>query len=110
MGNGCYFGDNSRIGKYCNFESGCGFGTDCSFESGNVRNGKYVAIDRIGREKRKAYFFMDCEGNVFVRAGCFFGGENQFVKKVNEHHTNTKHRKHYLQALELAKLILSEDE
>lgn len=49
----CPAGDYTAIKS---FGEGCRFGEGCSFENGAVKNGRYVAVDRIGSENRKAYF------------------------------------------------------
>ena len=92
-----------RFGKRCSFGEWCSFGEMCSFEG--LTNSKYVAVDRIGREHRKAYFFAADEG-LFVRAGCWFGTFAEFEKRVRAVHGGTKHESHYLAALELARFML----
>ena len=71
-----------------------------------MKNGRYVAVDRIGRENRKAYFYIDENGNMFVRVGCWFSDMEAFKKRVKEVHTGTIHEKTYLAACDLAELIL----
>ena len=84
----------------------CRFGGGCSHEK--LTNSIYVAIDRIGSEQRKAYFFKAKEG-YFVRAGCWFGSFDEFEKRVKDVHHDTIHKKTYLKALELAKLMLQDE-
>ena len=72
--------------------------------------GKYVAVDRIGSEQRKTYFFADGEGNVFVRAGCWFSDLTSFKNRVHEVHAGTRHEKEYLAACDLAELMLMEED
>ena len=81
----------------------CRFGEMCSFEG--LTNSKYVAVDRIGSENRKAYFFAADEG-LFVRAGCWFGTFAEFEERVRAIYGGTKHESHYLAALELARFML----
>ena len=71
-----------------------------------MKNGRYVAVDRIGRENRKAYFYIDDNGNMFVRAGCWFSDMETFKKRVQEVHAGTIHEKTYLAACDLAELML----
>ena len=71
-----------------------------------MQNGRYFACDRIGSEGRKAYFFVDENNNLFVRAGCFLGTDHEFIDRVHKIHKGTKHEKQYLMAFELAKEIL----
>ena len=96
----------SRFGARCSFGAWCSFGERCSFENGAVKNGRYVAVDRIGSANRKAYFFMDEDGKMFVRAGCWFSDMATFRERVKEVHAGTIHKKTYLAACELAELML----
>lgn len=96
----------SRFGEKCSFGEKCRFGEKCSFENGAVKNGRYVAVDRIGRANRKAYFFMDEDGKMFVRAGCWFSDMATFRERVKEVHAGTIHKKTYLAACDFAELML----
>ena len=58
-----------------------------------MKNGRYVAVDRIGRENRKAYFYVDENGNMFVRAGCWFSDMTAFKERVKEVHAGTIHER-----------------
>lgn len=82
------------------------FGEWCGYENGAVKNGRYVAVDRIGSENRKAYFYVDENGNMFVRAGCWFSDMAAFKDRVKEVHAGTIHEKTYLAACDLAELML----
>ena len=112
FGVGCRFGELCSFGRMCSFGAGCGFGEWCSFdewcsyENGAVKNGRYVAVDRIGSENRKAYFYIDDNGNMFVRAGCWFSDMATFKERVKEVHAGTIHEKTYLAACDLAELML----
>lgn len=99
----CPAGDYTAIKS---FGVQCIFGEGCSYENGAVKNGRYVAVDRIGRENRKAYFYIDENGNMFVRAGCWFSDMTAFKERVKEVHAGTIHEKTYLAACELAELML----
>lgn len=106
---GAMFGACSSFGKWCNFGEKCNFGElsrfgeKCSHEG--LTNSIYVAIDRIGSELRKTYFFKAEEG-YFVRAGCFFGTIDEFKTKVHKTHFGTIHETTYLMACELAVKLL----
>ena len=99
----CPSGDYTQISS---FGEGCRFGEKCSFENGAVKNGRYVAVDRIGSANRKAYFFMDEDGKMFVRAGCWFSDMATFRERVKEVHAGTIHKKTYLAACDFAELML----
>ena len=101
--NSCSFGKGCSFGEWCRFGEGCRFGEWCRFEG--LTNARYIAVDRIGSELRKAYFFAAEEG-WFVRAGCWFGTFEEFAKRVKEVHDGTKHERDYLAALDLAKVML----
>ena len=109
----CPSGDYTQIkgfGECCSFGERCSFGEGCSFERGRVSDGRYVAVDRIGSEKRKTYFFADRDGNIFVRAGCWFSDLSAFKELVRDVHAGTRHEKEYLAACDLAELMLMEEE
>lgn len=105
----CPTGDYTAIkgfGEQCIFGEWCYFIEVCSYENGAVKNGRYVAVDRIGSENRKAYFYIDDNGNMFVRAGCWFSDMAAFKERVKKVHTGTIHEKTYLAACDLAELML----
>ena len=105
----CPSGDYSLITNFserCSFGEECSFGEGCSYENGAVKNGRYVAVDRIGSENRKAYFYIDDNGNMFVRAGCWFSDMAAFKERVKKVHAGTTHEKTYLAACDLAELML----
>ena len=106
FGEGCIFGTWCRFGNLCSFSDWCRFGEECSYENGAVKNGHYVAVDRIGSENRKAYFYIDDNGNMFVRAGCWFSDMTAFKERVKEVHAGTIHERTYLAACDLAELML----
>ena len=106
FGEGCIFGEVCRFGEGCRFDEWCRFGEECSYENGAVKNGRYVAVDRIGSENRKAYFYIDDNGNMFVRAGCWFSDMAAFKERVKKVHAGTTHEKTYLAACDLAELML----
>ena len=106
FGTGCRFGKRCNFGKRCRFGAVCSFGEECSYENGAVKNGHYVAVDRIDSENRKAYFYIDENGNMFVRAGCWFSDMAAFKERVKEVHAGTIHEKIYLAACDLAELML----
>ena len=105
----CRFGAECSFGEGCSFGEWCHFGKRCSFENSAVKNGRYVAVDRIGSENRKAYFYIDENGNMFVRAGCWFSEMEAFKDRVKEVHAGTIHERTYLAACELAELMLKGD-
>ena len=106
FGEGCSFGERCSLGKWCSSGVQCRFGERCSYENGAVKNGRYVAVDRIGSENRKAYFYIDENGNMFVRAGCWFSDMAAFKERVKKVHAGTIHEKTYLAACDLAELML----
>ena len=108
FGEGCRFGAKCSFGAWCRFGEVCRFGEKCSFENGAVKNGRYVAVDRIGSVNRKAYFFMDEDGKMFVRAGCWFSDMAAFRERVKKAHAGTIHEKTYLAACDFAELMLKE--
>ena len=110
FGERCSFGEECSFGEWCSFGEGCSFGKACSFENERVKNGKYVAVDRMGNQQRKTYFFIDENGNMFVRVGCWFGSMDEFKELVKDVHGGTIHEKTYLAACDLAELMLKGNE
>ena len=110
FGECCIFGEDCGFGWWCSFGERCRFNKQCGFEGGDVKNGKYVAIDRIGSEDRKIYFFIDENETVYVRVGCWFSGLDEFKERVREVHAGTIYEKTYLVACDLAELMLKEYE
>ena len=106
FGEWCRFGECCSFGERCSFGVQCRFGEGCSYENGAVKNGRYVAVDRIGSENRKAYFYIDENGNMFVRAGCWFSDMAAFKERVKKVHAGTIHERTYLAACDLAELML----
>lgn len=106
FGEQCSFGEVCIFGEQCSFGERCSFGEVCSYENGTVKNGRYVAIDNIGSENRKTYFYIDENGNMFVRAGCWFSDMAAFKERVKKVHAGTIHEKTYLAACDLAELML----
>ena len=105
----CPAGDYTAIkgfGERCGFGKGCSFGEGCSYENGAVKNGHYVAVDRIGNTNQKAYFYIDENGNMFARVGCWFLDMDAFKEWVKKAYTGTIHEKTYLAACDLAELML----
>lgn len=105
----CPAGDYTAIkgfGAQCSFGERCTFGEGCNYENGAVKNGHYVAVDRIGSANRKAYFYTDDNGNMFVRAGCWFSDMAAFKERVKKVRAGTTHEKTYLAACDLAELML----
>ena len=102
----CIFCARCIFGEQCIFDELCRFGERCSYENGTVKNGRYVAVDRIGSKNRKAYFYIDDNGNMFVRAGCWFSDMAAFKERVKKVHAGTIHEKTYLAACDLAELML----
>lgn len=110
FGEGGNFGEGCSFGEWCTFGECCNFGERCSYENDTVKNGRYVAVDRIGNTNQKVYFYRDENGNMFVRAGCWFTDMEAFkgwVKKV--HVVGTIHEKIYMAACDLAELMLKGD-
>ena len=104
FGEACSFGKQCGFGWWCTFGEACSFGKACSFEAGKAPRtaSPYFAADRIGSEFLKTYFFDFVDG-IYVRAGCFFGTEFEFVERLKLGGDGRK-TKVYLAALNLAKL------
>ena len=104
---GCKFAEGCRFVEGCSFAEGCKFAEGCSFENGrtpNFYNKPFFAVDRIGMHNRKVYFFDFKEG-FYIRAGCFFGTENELLEKLKKDDDLHK-SKVYKMSIKLAKLQL----
>ena len=64
FGDGDTFGVGCSFGEWCTFGEWCNFGEYCNYENDKVKNGHYVAVDRIGNTNQKAYFYIDENGNM----------------------------------------------
>lgn len=109
FGDGGTFGVGCSFGEWCTFGEWCNFGECCNYENYKVKNGHYVAVDRIGSNNQKAYFYMDENGNMFARVGCWFLDMGAFKEWVEKAYTGTIHEKTYLAACDLAELMLKGD-
>ena len=111
---GCELGDRCKVGDGCEFGVRCRFGElfvhgkNTTFEGGAVKNGTFMKVGRIGSEMRDAYFFIDENGKLFVRAGCWFSDMDSFIERVHRVHGGTRHERQYLAACEYAKAVLPE--
>ena len=106
FGAGCRFGMGCSFGEQCSFGAVCRFGEQCSYENGAVKNGRYVAVDRIDNTNRKVYFYIDENGNMFVRFGSRFSDMATFKEWVKKAYTGIIHKETYLAACDLAELML----
>ena len=116
MGNGCKLGNECELGKCCELGNECKLGYGCklgeyidvraTFEGGRVLDGLYVQIGNIGSEYRTAYFYIDKDGAIFVRAGCWFSGMNDFKARVKDVHGGTIYETQYMAACAYAEAVL----
>ena len=85
FGKGCSFRERCAFGGWCSFGERCSFGGWCSFEKGYEVHPEvetpFIAIDRVGEESRKTYFWL-FEKGLYVRGGCFFGPYDEWLKAV----------------------------
>ena len=118
LGNGCELGTNCELGDEYTLGDECTLGNECelgdcctlgeyidaraTFEAGRVQDGLYVQIGNIGSEHRTAYFYIDKDGAMFVRAGCWFSGMEDFKVRVKSVHGG----KIYMAACAYAEAVL----
>lgn len=98
FGNGTKFGRCTIFGEFIDVRA--------DFENGAVKNGLYITVGNIGSLHRTAYFFIDENGKLFVRAGCWFSDMNEFKARVQEVHTGTIHYITYMAACKYAETVL----
>lgn len=116
FGKSCTFGNKCKFGNWCKFGVGCKFGENCTFgeginvhatfEDGRVQDGLYVQIGNIGSEHRTAYFYIDKDGAMFVRAGCWFGEIEDFKVRVRRIYEDTVYEAQYMAACAYAEAVL----
>ena len=116
LGNDCELGNWCELGKCCELGNECKLGNGCklgehidvraTFEGGRVLDGLYVQIGNIGSEHRTAYFYIDKDGAMFVRAGCWFGGIEDFKARVKSVHGGTIYEAQYMAAYTYAEAVL----
>ena len=98
------FGDDCTLGNWCTLGEFCSF--SATFEGGVVENGLYVQVGNIGSEHRTAYFYIDESGAMYVRAGCWFSGMDDFKTRVHSVHGGTLYEAQYMAACEYAEAVL----
>ena len=98
LGGGCRLGDRCKLGEYIDVRA--------TFEDGRVQDGLYVQIGNIGSEHRTAYFYIDKDGAIFVRAGCWFSGLNDFKVRVKDVHGGKIYEAQYMAACAYAETVL----
>jgi carbonic anhydrase/acetyltransferase-like protein (isoleucine patch superfamily) len=110
LGNGCKLGDGCVLGNGCKLGDGCVLGkcidVRATFEGGRVLDGLYVQIGNIGSAHRTAYFYIDKDGAMFVRAGCWFSGMDEFKARVKSVHGGTIYEAQYIAACAYAEAVL----
>lgn len=122
LDNSCVLGDDCELGFWCRLGDQCVLGNRCelgefcklgeyidvraTFEGGRVQDGLYVQIGNIGSEHRTADFYIDKNGVMFVRAGCWFGGMEDFKVRVKGVHGGTIYEAQYMAACAYAEAVL----
>ena len=116
LGDGCELGNDCKLGEWCTLGNRCTLGNWCelgeyidaraTFEGGSVQDGLYVQIGNIGSEHRTAYFYIDKDGAMFVRAGCWFSEMNDFKARVKDVHGGTIYEAQYMAACAYAEAVL----
>ena len=118
FGDGCTLGDCCNLGNDCTLGDGCKLGDCCTlgefcdiratFEGGNVKNGLFFTVGNIGSEHRTAYFYINEDGALFVRAGCWFSALDDFKARVRDIHGGTLYETQYMAACRYAEAVLPE--
>jgi hypothetical protein len=104
FGEWCSFGERCRFGERCSFGEWCSFGEGCSFEKDHKALKPYfIRINNIGSRGDGCIIF-NFEDGIYIRSGCYFGTEKEFIARVKKTHSGNKHEKEYLMAVELAKI------
>ena len=104
LGNGCRLGNECRLGNWCKLGTKCELGDGCSMEGGRVPNATYYIVTNIGSRNDDAYAYCDtATGDIYVRAGCWFGGIDEFIARVHDVHAGTQHETDYIALAEFAR-------
>lgn len=116
LGDWCEVGYGCELGKQCKLGNNCVLGGWCelgeyisvraTFEEGRVVDGLYIQIGNIGREHRTAYFYIDKNGAMFVRAGCWFGNLIDFKARVRRIYDGMVYGVQYMAACNYAEMVL----
>lgn len=100
----CKLGNRCKLGNDCKLGDWCKIGTNCTMESGRVQNAAFFFVSNIGSENRTAYAYCNAKtGDIYVRAGCWFSGLDDFIKRVRDVHGGTQHETDYLAFAEFAR-------
>ena len=67
----------------------------------------YINVGPIGSRNDYTTFYKDKFNNIQVKCGCFTGSIDEFLKKVDETHKDSKHRLIYRSAASLAMLQIN---
>ncbi len=65
-----------------------------------------MQVGNIGSKHRTAYFYIDKNGTMFVRAGCWFGKLNDFKVRVKDVYGGTIYEAQYMAACAYAEAVL----
>ena len=104
LGYGCILGNLCELGNLCKLGDWCKLGYGCTMENGRVHNATYFFVSNIGCENRTAYAYCDRDsGEIFIRAGCWFSGIEDFIQRVKDVHHGTQHETDYLAFAAFAK-------
>ncbi len=110
LGDWCVLGVGCNLGNRCNLDTGCKLGkcidVRATFEGERVRDGLYVQIGNIGSKHRTAYFYIEKDGAIFVQAGCWFSGMEDFKVRVKDVHGGTIYEVQYMAACAYAEAVL----
>ena len=104
FGEWCSFGERCSFGEGCSFGKRCSFGEGCSFENLKFDTHNYfIRINNIGSRRDGCYIFNSIDG-LYIRSGCWFGSEAEFIERLKKVHSGNKYQREYLAALTLAKI------
>lgn len=105
LGYDCMLGARCTLGTCCTLGDYCTLGDDCELENGAVKNATFFKVSNIGSRSDTAYCYCNTmTGAVYVRAGCWFSGVDDFIKRVRQVYAGARHEKDYLAMAEFAKM------
>ena len=106
LGNGCTLGNHCKLGYFCTLGDFCKLGNCITYEGGRVKNGLYITCGAIGSDSRTAYAYIDCDGAMYVRDGCWFGELDGLRERVKRVHAGRIYELQYLAMCDYAERIL----
>lgn len=87
LGPNCQLGGGCKLGEDCELGGGCKLGMYCELERGcELENGpveQWLTLANVDGSGRQILLIVRPDGVRHIRAGCFFGTQDEFVARAN---------------------------